>query len=428
MKNRGFTLIEILGVLIILGIITAITLPVAKKYISSSKQKLYDEQINGIKGSLKDWAHENIFLLPESTETITLSLGQLKQSGHTTRVIKNPKNNKCFSNESLLTISKKNNNYIYDVKEIIEVNCDLLENAPTIKINGDEVKYLNIGDSYKEEGASSKSSNGSDISSNITSTIIGDSNTVDTSKKGIYNVIYSINDSGKIMTAIRTIIVRQSILTSNNSCINNTNKCENGTLVNVKVNDKENYDFYVIKDDGNELTLIMNKNLGSRVFWITKEDYLESGGTAWNELVGTNSKGPLTVLKALEIRTQNWTNIKSYDYTLIDDKPIPEKYGSKVAYEPIKRTNVRARLLTFTEALTLGCEYKEKNTCPKYLYENLGLANTDEEAVAYWLSTSDSNYITCATNITFEGDINSDDTTYSRPYGVRPVIKVSKTI
>jgi len=44
------------------------------------------------------------------------------------------------------------------------------------------------------------------------------------------------------------------IITTNNSCLTN-GICEKGTKLNVKVNDKENYDFYVIKDDGEELTI-----------------------------------------------------------------------------------------------------------------------------------------------------------------------------
>ena len=120
------------------------------------------------------------------------------------------------------------------------------------------------------------------------------------------------------------------IITTNNSCLTD-GICENGTKLNIKVNEKENYDFYVIKDDGEELTLIMNKNLGPTVAWITKEDYEAAGGTAWDEKYGANDKGPLTALKQLEDLTKDWTNIKAYDYTLEDDKPskIEQELGEQ---------------------------------------------------------------------------------------------------
>ncbi len=96
-----------------------------------------------------------------------------------------------------------------------------------------------------------------------------------------------------------------SILKSDNNCLKSKDICPNGTKVNVQVNNKENYDFYVIKDTGSELTLIMNKNIGPTVAWITKEDYEAAGGTEsdYGEF-GNNNKGPLTALKQLEDLTK----------------------------------------------------------------------------------------------------------------------------
>lgn len=209
MNKKGFTLIEVLGVIILLGVLSMITVPVVRDLIKSSRKELYEEQIDQIENGLKNWAHDNIFLLPEDNSVITLSLGQLAQSGHVNYKIENPKNNKCFSTESELTITKYNNNYVYEVKDISDVDCDDLEELPTIKLNGNIVEYLNIEDTYDEMGVIAKSHDGSrDISDSVTQTITGDGTSISTIAPATYNITYKVNDNGKIMSAIRTIIVK----------------------------------------------------------------------------------------------------------------------------------------------------------------------------------------------------------------------------
>ena len=219
------------------------------------------------------------------------------------------------------------------------------------------------------------------------------------------------------------------IITTNNSCLTD-GICENGTKLNVKVNEKENYDFYVIKDDGEELTLIMNKNIGPTVAWITKEDYEAAGGTAWVSRYGANDKGPLTALKQLEDLTKEWTNIKTYDYTLEDDKPskVEQKNGinsSRTMYQPIKRTNVRARLPMLTDIENLV--NWETFNIPTYLYENLSVENT-VELYMYWVSTANSSKPGYVFGISNHGSVGSSYSYNVVANGVRPVIKISKTI
>lgn len=65
----------------------------------------------------------------------------------------------------------------------------------SIELVGDEEINLNVGDTYKEYGAKAVDSNGNDVSSKIQV-----DNSVDTSKKGEYTVIYSIGNSIVIRT------------------------------------------------------------------------------------------------------------------------------------------------------------------------------------------------------------------------------------
>lgn len=208
MKRKGFTLIETLGVILLLGIIASIVFVVVDKTIDNSKEKLYEEQLNQIKGSLKDLAYANIFLMPDNEEYISITLGQLKQMGYANKEIKNPKNDMCFSNDTILTITKENTGYKYDILDITDVECDTLKNNPIIKLNGSFVEYLEIGDTYVDASFNALSSTNKDISSNVEVVISGDGNTVNTSTKSKYTITYSVTDDFKTTKVIRTIFVK----------------------------------------------------------------------------------------------------------------------------------------------------------------------------------------------------------------------------
>ena len=193
--------------------------------------------------------------------------------------------------------------------------------------------------------------------------------------------------------------IRKDILKSRDACIVNNQRCSNGTKVNVKVNDTENYDFYVIADTGTKLTLIMDRNLGNRVAWISQTDYVEVGGTAEDYgTYGNVNKGPLTALNYLESQTVDWTNIPIMSYTLNDD-------GGENQYGSITRTNVRARLASLTEI------------------DNLSDKNTTEQPHGYWLSAASA---MGAYNMNYGGSLDINDT--NSLFGVRPVISISKDL
>ena len=66
MKKRGFTLTEVLGVIVILGLIALIIFPNINKSIKNSKQKLYNQQITLIEENARKWGVEHTAELPDS--------------------------------------------------------------------------------------------------------------------------------------------------------------------------------------------------------------------------------------------------------------------------------------------------------------------------------------------------------------------------
>ena len=118
MKNNGFTLAELLGIIIILAVLTLIAMTSITNTMKESKEDLYDIQIDNIITGAKTWASSHAFELPENNgETITLTLEQLKQAGFVEEDITNPLTNELFENTLQVKITKIDNNYKYEVIE-----------------------------------------------------------------------------------------------------------------------------------------------------------------------------------------------------------------------------------------------------------------------------------------------------------------------
>ena len=213
--KRGFTLIELMGVIAILGIIVLIAIPVVKTTVSNGKETLYESQIINIKDALKSWAIDNSKILPEEEgETITITLGQLKSSGFIEPELINPISNKCFANDMLLTITRYQKNYIYKVDKESETGTDFCGDyiRPYIILNDTSVFYVDFGEEYVEPGFVARDELGNDITNTVTTTIIGSGDAIDTSRIGNkYTIIYTVTSGDATESINRTVIVRDSV-------------------------------------------------------------------------------------------------------------------------------------------------------------------------------------------------------------------------
>lgn len=116
-KNiKGFTLIELLTVISLLAIIALIAIPSISKMTKSSTEKAYNTQINNIKVAAKEWAAENVNMLPSKGETMTLTLGELKTGGQISSDITNPKTREKFNdNCTVVNITNSVSGLTYEV-------------------------------------------------------------------------------------------------------------------------------------------------------------------------------------------------------------------------------------------------------------------------------------------------------------------------
>ena len=121
MRKRGFTLTEVLGVIVILGLITLIVFPNVNKSIKSSKQKLYDQQIALIEENARKWGVEHTAELPDSG-SYYLELNDLVLGGYVSQAeLKDPRNEKPIKGCIVISYDPAYNQYKY---LYTEVSCD----------------------------------------------------------------------------------------------------------------------------------------------------------------------------------------------------------------------------------------------------------------------------------------------------------------
>jgi len=234
--KKGFTLAELVGVIVLLAALLLIIIPSVSKILKSGKEEMLESQITSIKQSMASFKYQ-----PKDGEIITLTLSQLKKEGLVEHDIKNPMNGEYLANDMQLIIKNEDGIVSYDV--LIDTgSCknDYLE-VPKIDIQGSVVEYVEINSVYDDIKAIAKDKDG-----NVLNNVVSDG-FVDTTKFGSYNITYSVNKDGYCNSSIKTIVV-----TDKTAPIISFN----GDL-RVKVSEIDSYDFLAdvtVTDNSNEKT------------------------------------------------------------------------------------------------------------------------------------------------------------------------------
>ena len=120
--KKGFTLAELLGVMVVLALISIVTVPLVTNSLNKYKSKLCSAQIDEIISAAKAWTGENMFSLPsEDGEFIKVDLKTLASAGFIDEKVNNPVTNEEFDpNTTIITIKKvgKKFTYIMDDKTV----------------------------------------------------------------------------------------------------------------------------------------------------------------------------------------------------------------------------------------------------------------------------------------------------------------------
>lgn len=119
--KRGFTLVELLAVIVILGIIAMITIPNFNSIFKSASKKLSEEQISSIEGIARTWGVMNTNKLGEC---YILTLSELKSSGLLENIsIIDPETSEELNDCVKISYDASNNQYDYTYTTTNQCKC-----------------------------------------------------------------------------------------------------------------------------------------------------------------------------------------------------------------------------------------------------------------------------------------------------------------
>jgi prepilin-type N-terminal cleavage/methylation domain-containing protein len=218
-KNKGFTLIEILTVVVILGVLAIIIIPIIDRLMKESDETAYKTQVDAIKTAAESWSEHNSDHLPNTSGgTTTVELRTLKQDGFISMKIINPLTDTYFYDNTYVLITRYYENYIYEVHvaeapdENDQVYSETYEQVPTISLhNVTQSTTIAVGSTYNV------------LSSDVTATPKGTktitSIEIEIKKNGLtvsgitttaaatYIVTYRAIDSDQLSSTIQRIII-----------------------------------------------------------------------------------------------------------------------------------------------------------------------------------------------------------------------------
>ena len=133
--KKGFTLAELLGVIIILGLVGLISLPAVTESLNHYKNKLCNTQVSYMISAAKNWGSDHLLELPDEEETKTIKVSDLIKQGYLNGdsdatnendklKIVNPSTKEYFSPDPVITITKKENQFIYTIDNTTINSCN----------------------------------------------------------------------------------------------------------------------------------------------------------------------------------------------------------------------------------------------------------------------------------------------------------------
>ena len=207
--KRGFTLVELLVVITILGLLGLVIGYSVTEAIFGVRNDTSETLKKNIIAASKNWAAENIYLLPDVGDSIVLTLHDLMIGGYMEgdddNQIKDTKNSEYISKlKTLITIKNNNGDYEYSLElKYGKDNVNL--KAPAIILLGE--KKMTITGTFTDPGVYAYNYDGEELGS-VTKKIV-DQNGVTVSSittSGIYTITYTVTDSNGTSSISRTVV------------------------------------------------------------------------------------------------------------------------------------------------------------------------------------------------------------------------------
>lgn len=101
--KKGFTLVELIGTLVILSIIALIVTPNILVSVREYKTQVFETNIRGIEAAAKNWVTDNIDKVPNDDSSLLISIEELVNGTYLDEKIKDPLEGGYFDDEDHFT-------------------------------------------------------------------------------------------------------------------------------------------------------------------------------------------------------------------------------------------------------------------------------------------------------------------------------------
>lgn len=113
--KKGFTLAELIGVLVVLALIGMIAIPSVANSIKDNKRKLCNINFSNIVDEAKGWASNNIEKLPSLNETVEITFSDLVKYGYAESNLIDSKTKEAFTDDWKIVITKSASRFEYNI-------------------------------------------------------------------------------------------------------------------------------------------------------------------------------------------------------------------------------------------------------------------------------------------------------------------------
>ena len=116
MNKNGFTLVELLGVIVILGIIATITVPLIQRTIIENTEEAYNDQVISFERAAKNYVASDVYNMTNcQTKICTISLKELQEKGYLqSGDIVNPITDENFDMDNVVDITYDGDTFSYN--------------------------------------------------------------------------------------------------------------------------------------------------------------------------------------------------------------------------------------------------------------------------------------------------------------------------
>ena len=474
--KKGFTLVELLAVIVILAIISIIAIPVVIDIINNSKEKSNKEGLNlYIDTVSKRIANSNLDILYNPDICTIQSTGDLLCLKNDEELyVDEEKTNKIL--EIKMNGKKPSEGTIYFTNGKITTGENILYNDLYYTItNGTVSKGLNektdiitgvvarIKNSVGNISGTCEIKNATTmICDSVTKTLQQSGHKVTegviTFNNGEVKSYKNLKMEGKYFhnkNGEKSETDEKQYLCTKVSDADNSGTVTPGDKYTCKVNENDTFNFYVLTNPlNNEVNLIMDRNIcnDGTVNYTEDNNYCRY---QWYSKSRINTYGPTTAMQDLYNATKNWDNVPGIELNYIDEAnsgvedkgytsiitnngvtTITGKPATKVATVGTTAQPLKTRLPKDSEVIGAGCTgwYGD---CPVWLMGNIKYYNisnnkysindndeTYQNILGYWLLSSGSESYSLVRKVNYDGRINGEFPDCINRFGIRPVITV----